>query len=303
MTATKPPIIFRPLGPQTEPRMRAHDIVCAHTMVGHLTGTDEMFRRGGYSGTESHFGIGGRWGPDGPAGLDGVIYGWQDIDHQADANLDGNPRVISIETADNFPKAASDIAEWTPAQVLSLAALLAWLCSPEAHAGCPVGWSCRAGIPLALVPDSRPGRRGVAYHQQGIDPVRVSGGELWSSARGKECPGPVRIRQLTAQVIPLARALRIDTGDKMTPQELKDLAAAVAAFPIEDQTDDVAGTMRSIGDSIGKAGRYAYQAAAGKGAFAAELREQLLEVSGQLAAVGRRLAAIESTLAAPPPGA
>lgn len=184
---------WRPLGPQTEPRMDRVDVVCVHTMVGFLATTEDMFRRGGYSGTESHFGIGGKWGPDGRGGLDGVVWQWQDLDRQADANLDGAHRVISIETADNAPRAAADILPWTPKQVASLVDLIVWLCETF-------------DVPPALVPDSRPGRRGLAFHRQGIDPWRVTGGERWSSARGKECPGPVRIQQLTVEVIPAVRA-------------------------------------------------------------------------------------------------
>ena len=125
---TYPGAAYKPLGPQTEPRMTGHDIVCLHTMVGYLSSTDAYFRTAngaGYQGTESHFGVGGRWGKDGTLGLDGTVWQWQDLAHQADANLDGNPTVISVETADN---AARQIQPWTPAQVESLARLLAWLC-------------------------------------------------------------------------------------------------------------------------------------------------------------------------------
>lgn len=214
---TRPPIDWRPLGPQTEPPMTGHDIICLHTMVGYLTSTDRMFKANGYKGTESHFGVGGRWGPDAAAGLDGAIWQWQAISHQADANLDGNPRVISIETADNAPARPVDIEVWTPQQAASIAQLVAWLCTPAAHAGCPTSWTChRSGIPAALIPDTKPGRRGIGWHQQGCDPTRVAGGVLWSSAYGKECPGPRRVRQLRDEVLPaVGRLLNSTTGDDM----------------------------------------------------------------------------------------
>ncbi len=218
---TYPGAVFKPLGPQTEPRMTAHDVVCLHTMVGYLSSTDRYFRTSngaGYAGTESHFGVGGKWGGDASRGLDGVVWQWQDIAHQADANLDGNPTTISIETADN---AASPIQPWTPAQVESLAQLLVWLCSMEAHADCPPSWTChREGIPLALIPDTLPGRRGVGYHQQGCDPWRVSGGVLWSPSRGKVCPGARRIAQIPAVI---ARAIEITQGDDMTAEQAAQL--------------------------------------------------------------------------------
>lgn len=203
-----PGAVWKPLGTQTEPAMSGHHLVIVHTMVGYLYSTDIMFRQGGYGGTESHFGIGGRWGSDATHDLDGVVWQWQDLGHQADANLKGNPTAISIETADNAPQAAADILPWTSRQAASLASLIAWLCSVEAHAGCSSDWTCHThGIPLALVQDSKPGRRGVAYHRQGIDPWRVSGGQKWSTAYGKECPGPARIKQLSEEIIPRARQI------------------------------------------------------------------------------------------------
>ncbi len=200
--------IWSPLGSQTEPRMTSHDIVCIHTMVGYLYSTRVMFMKGGYTGTESHFGIGGKWGSDVTEGrlYDGRVEQWQDLGYQADANLEGNPRVISIETADNAPRLASDISEWTPKQLDALVKLIRWLCSKAAHANCPAPWEChKSGIPMALIPDTKPGRRGIAYHAQGISPNRVSGGEVWSSVAGKECPGATRIKQLKEVVIPRVR--------------------------------------------------------------------------------------------------
>lgn len=204
---TYPGAAYKPLGPQTEPRMTGHDIVCLHTMVGYLSSTDAYFRTAngaGYQGTESHFGVGGRWGKDGTLGLDGTVWQWQDLAHQADANLDGNPTTISVETADN---AARPIKPWTPLQCEAIAQILAWLCSREAHAECPSSWTChREGIPLALIPDTKPGRRGIGYHRQGCDPWRVNGGVKWSGSSGKDCPTEARIAQVPTVI---ARAIEI----------------------------------------------------------------------------------------------
>ena len=41
---TYPAAVHKPLGPQTEPRMTGHDIVCLHTMAGYLSSTDRYFR-------------------------------------------------------------------------------------------------------------------------------------------------------------------------------------------------------------------------------------------------------------------
>ena len=204
---TYPGAAYKPLGPQTEPRMTGHDVVCLHTMVGYLSSTDAYFRAAngvGYAGTESHFGVGGQWGKDASLGLDGTVWQWQDIAYQADANLDGNPTTISIETADN---AARPIKPWTPLQCEAIAQILAWLCSREAHAECPSSWTChREGIPLALITDTKPGRRGIGYHRQGCDPWRVEGGVRWSGSYGKDCPTEPRIQQIPAVI---ARAQEI----------------------------------------------------------------------------------------------
>jgi DNA-directed RNA polymerase subunit F len=158
-------------------------------MVGYLFSTDLMFMRDGFTGVESHFGVGGIWGSDKVRGLDGVAYQWQDLAFRADANLEGNHRVISIETADNAPKFAKDIVRWTPNQADKIVDLIATLCKLY-------------NIPAKLIPDTKPGRRGLAYHAQGIAPNLVPGGEKWSAARGKECPGDVRIKQFKEEIIP-----------------------------------------------------------------------------------------------------
>ncbi len=229
---TCPGAAYKPLGPQTEPRMTGHDIVCLHTMVGYLSSTDGYFRGGngvGYAGTESHFGVGGKWGKDGTLGLDGTVWQWQDLAYQADANLDGNPTVISVETADN---AARPIQPWTPLQCEGIARLLAWLCSVEAHAECPSSWTChREGIPLALIPDTKPGRRGIGYHRQGCDPWRVLGGVRWSPSRGKDCPTEARIAQIPAVI---ARAIEITTHQEDDIMATLDELRAVVRQEIMD---------------------------------------------------------------------
>lgn len=182
-----------PLGPQAEPPMQKHDIICFHTMAATLEGVRVGFKRDGYHGVESHFGVGGS----------GKAYQWQDLAFQADANLDGNWHVISIETEDrgqHFPEwEGTNVPPWTREQMDKLVEITAWLCK-------------RFDIPPKLIPNTRPGNRGLAYHRQGIDgnfnpptfkfPGRVEGGEKWSDAFGKVCPGDPRINQLINVIIP-----------------------------------------------------------------------------------------------------
>jgi hypothetical protein len=204
--ATKAPLS----GSQTQPRMTAHDFFCFHTMVGSLAGTRAMFRANGYGGTESHFGTGGG----------GEVEQWQDVAFTADANYQGNPTVISVENADLGPgfdrwntNDGSAVPAFTDAQVRALVALGAAACLPgdrpgSMHARCPHDWACyRVGIPPQLVPDTRRGRRGLAYHAQGVPGNGlVAGGVQWSTARGKVCPGARRIRQLRETIVPLISA-------------------------------------------------------------------------------------------------
>lgn len=203
MAKRYPAASFELLGRQAEDRMTAHDIVCLHTMVGTLAGTDSMFKDDGFAGTESHFGTGG-------AGE--KVKQWQDLAFSADANLDGWRRVISIENADKGPGfkawSGSNVPAFTEAQLEQIVDLVAWLCSKEAHADCPADWKChQVGIPAQLIPDTLPGRRGIGYHRQGVDgslpDMRVEGGEKWSLARGKVCPGDRRVEQIREQLVPL----------------------------------------------------------------------------------------------------
>ena len=234
--------IYRPLAPkQTQPRMARHDIVCLHTMVGNLTSTDRMFHENGYGGTESHFGVGGKWGPDLDKGWDGKAFQWVDTVYTADANFEGNDRVISIETADNAPSRVEDIQPWTNRQLDTIVDLVAQLCRTY-------------DIPPVLIPDTKPGRRGIGYHRQGCEHSDglgshpgwlVAGGERWSRAKGKGCPGQARIRQLETVVIPRVKALLagspLPTGDDMSDADVRAIKAALSA-----QVDQIVAKLKPL---------------------------------------------------------
>lgn len=237
MARRYPGASWEPLGnPSDESRMLAHDLICLHTMVGSLEGTDDFFEAGGFSGTESHFGTGGL----------GECKQWQDLAFSADANLDGWHRVISIENADHGEPfvawSGSNVPRFSEPQAERLVDLIAWLCSVEAHAGCPADWKChQVGIPPVFVPDSKPGRRGICVHRQGIDgnfpsdPLlrgRVAGGERWSTSTGKACPGDRRILQTANEIVPAVKA-RLNEEDPMTKEEralLEQVAGDVATI-------------------------------------------------------------------------
>lgn len=170
----------RPLGTQTEPKIDTPRVFIIHTMSGYLSGTDAYFRTGGYTGTESHFGIGGSW--DGTH--DGEVWQWQAIDHQADAQYDGNTIATSVETSDG----AHDDVPWTGPQIEAIITLGVW-------------WCRQTGNPARLV--QAPTEHGFGWHAQF---------HAWNKA-GHDCPGPVRLAQYKTQVVPeIARRLGQPTG-------------------------------------------------------------------------------------------
>lgn len=216
--------VWKPLSANwaAQPRMAPVDIISIHTMVYDLVSCDAMFRGNGYGGVFSHFGIGGA----------GECWQWQDTAYRAAANLNGNHHIISIECADRgapFPNwnvnDGSAVPAFTDAQCETLAQLIASLC--KAH-----------DIPCVLIQDSKPGRRGIGYHRQGVplkkgDTVSQTGGELWSASAGKVCPGNRRIAQIPGIV---ARAQQIlnptPLEDDMTPEQSKQLAEVHQALTL-----------------------------------------------------------------------
>lgn len=159
---------------------------------------------------------------------DGTIYQSRDTKYQSGVSLQGNPTSIGIEAEDMGPlfpkwntKDGHAVPGYTDAQIEAIARICAW--AHKTH-----------GVPLELCPNSKPGSRGLAYHRQGIDgnfgsyayPGRVAGGELWSEAFGKACPGD---RRIAARPRILKRAREIagyrpaTEEDEMTPAQMDQL--------------------------------------------------------------------------------
>lgn len=191
----------KPLGPQTEPGIGVPRILIFHTMSGYLAGTDAMFRANGYTGTESHFGVGGSWDKD----LDGVVWQWQDLSHGADAQFAGNAYATSVETSDG----AHDGVPWTAKQVAALVDLATW-------------WCQQTGNPSRLVAD--PGEHGFGYHAQF---------GAWNR-NGHNCPGAPRVHQLREVIIPeIARRL---AG---APISTEDIVKALPVVKLHDSGEKV----------------------------------------------------------------
>lgn len=173
------------------------ELIMLHTIVGTV---------------ESHVNHGG--GADHlPIDAEGHVYQVQDLALRGSAARDANPRAIYLETEDVgpafgfWPKVCGRVPGWTPAQIESLVAVLAWLC-------------IRFDIPPVLVTRARPGQKGITYHRVGCPPGPEwdPGDELWTFSQGKCCPDIARIQQLINIIIPRVQALV--EGEEMSQAQL-----------------------------------------------------------------------------------
>lgn len=139
---------------------------------------------------------------------------WQliDFDLQCWSSAAGNATCPAWESQGGVTN--PDGEAWTDNQLEGAATIYAYGMETE-------GW------PAQLMPDSLPASRGLGYHRLGIDPWRVAGGELWSSSRGKVCPGNAKIAQLPTI---LGRAVELAHGSP-SPAPQPPAPAPVAAPP------------------------------------------------------------------------
>jgi len=166
---------WRPLSDiNTEPLIKPR-LLITHTMVGGLLGTERWFKAGngtGYGGPESTFGVGGRY--DGIN--DGVIFQWQLLNRQADAQTGGNAWATSIEMSDG----THPTEPFSTKQLEALVDIHVWWCKQTGHT--PSVATAYNGS-------------GFGYHRQFSQ---------WNPS-GKSCPGNARILQLKTYVWPEAK--------------------------------------------------------------------------------------------------
>ena len=132
--------------------------------------------------------------------LDGTVFQYADADYVTWTSGAVSQRSVGIETQ-GFGE-----GKWTEAQLNALADLCRWLCA-------------RYGIPVRLMTSSATSQNGIGWHAQGVPAnasqkargVSQTGGQLWSSAVGKPCPGRDRVPQVPTVVS------RIGGGGSSTP--------------------------------------------------------------------------------------
>ena len=164
----------------------------------------------------------------------GTIEQYVDTAYQSWASMAANKNTISVETQGGVTN--PDGEPWTAAQVASLARICAW-----AHA--------EEGIPLTIMPNSKPASRGIGYHRLGIKPWVVADGELWSSSTGKLCPGAAKIAQIPAVI---AAAAGGDDMAQVPQDQWNSMVAAVEQIQmvIADPTSGIRQLLLGYGARI-----------------------------------------------------
>jgi hypothetical protein len=201
-----PGAIWKPINRNYTARKRARtDCVILHIAVSEAASLHGWFDNP-EAGSSSHLYV----------RRNGTTEQYLDMDYISWANGDGNSRSITVETQ------GLEHGTWTSQQVTKLAEICRWA-------------NAQYGVPLQLMPDSKPSTRGVGYHRLGCDPYRAPGGEKWSKAYGKSCPGPDRIPQIPSIIatakggITPASATTTPQEDDVTPEQMTELKDHITA--------------------------------------------------------------------------
>ena len=127
----------------------------------------------------------------------GRVEQYLDTNHISWANGEGNSRSVTIETQ------GTGAEPWTPAQITALVALVRWICATHK-------------IPVRQMASSDASQAGIGWHRLGVNgnfPALPSilagrtqrgGGQVWSKATGKVCPGTKRIHQIPGIIAAVA---------------------------------------------------------------------------------------------------
>ena len=144
--------------------------------------------------------------------------------------------------------------------------------------------------PLRLMSSSKASERGVGWHALGVPATRTqnaagisqTGGERWSGAVGKICPGPARVRQIPSIVSRAGRG-SLTESEEMTPQQ-------------EEKLNHLYQVCDHILEALDPIAKNAWLAAARSQANTAAL-EALAANSGDVNVAGKIEAAVNRALA------
>lgn len=145
--------------------------------------------------------------------MDGVVEQYLDTKHISWANASANSRSVTIETE------GLGNEKWTPAQLESIKKVLKWSCAEH-------------NIPVRQMNSSAASEKGIGWHRLGIDGNFPSSGilrgrnqrgtgEVWSSSRGKVCPGSLRIEQIPALIASMGATTPPPVVKPPTPESSK----------------------------------------------------------------------------------
>ena len=180
----------------TNARRKVTDAVVLHVAVSESDTLAGWFNNP-RAGASSHFYV----------RRDGVIEQYIPIDKISWAGVRSDQRAISIETQ------GMGHGEWTSAQLEAMAEIIAF---------CRVKYPA---IPVRQMQSSKRSEKGIGYHRLGVPGSYVqkalgrslTGGELWSGAVGKICPGPDRIRQVP-QIVAMVKGATVPAPVKPAPK-------------------------------------------------------------------------------------
>jgi murein DD-endopeptidase MepM/ murein hydrolase activator NlpD len=145
----------------------------------------------------------------------GVVEQYIDSKYMSWANVQGNPRSVTIETE------GIGNEEWTAKQVQAIVALCQWACKTHS-------------IPIRQMASSAASEKGIGWHRLGCDgnyPTtgilrgrnQRGGGQDWTGAAGygRACPGDDRIKQMPA-IIAAVKGTKSTKATKAATKETKE---------------------------------------------------------------------------------
>ena len=155
----------------------------------------------------------------------GVVEQYIPINQISWAGVQSDQRAISIETQ------GMGHGEWTAEQIAAMQRIIRFCQSKY------------PSIPSRVMRSSKTSETGIGWHKLGVPATqaqklrRVSqtGGELWSGAVGKICPGPDRIKQIPALVAGLAGT---PTPTPTPKPDVQPVTAQVGVKTVQQQLRD-----------------------------------------------------------------